>query len=223
MVKLMHNPRHSPHRRQWRWLLAAACVALLVSSPGCVRRRLLVRSNPPGATVYVDNQLIGQTPCPTDFIYYGTREIRLVKPGYETLTVKQPIPPPWYELPPLDFVSENLVPREIQDYRTLSYNLSPAVIMPTEDLLARGDQLRLAAQTGALSATSLGAPSPGPANLGPPTIGAPMTAPLFVPPGATVPPGVEPLQPGIVVPPSGSGVLPPGGMSLEPLPNLPPQ
>ena len=58
----------------------------------------MVRSNPPGAMVYVDNQPIGTTPCATSFIYYGTREIRLVKPGYETLTVNQPIPAPWYQI-----------------------------------------------------------------------------------------------------------------------------
>ncbi|MEM9658951.1 MAG: PEGA domain-containing protein, partial [Planctomycetota bacterium] len=116
---------------------AALFLALLSLLPGCVRRRMLVRSNPPGATVYVDNQAVGETPCGVDFIYYGTREIRLVKPGYETLTVNQSIPAPWYEYPPLDFVSENLVPREIQDYRTLSYDLSPQRVAPTDQLLAR--------------------------------------------------------------------------------------
>lgn len=95
---------------------------------GCVRRRLMVRSNPPGALVYVDNQPIGTTPCATDFTYYGTREIRLVKAGYETLTVNQPLPTPWYQIPPLDFASENLIPQKIQDYRTASFNLVPQVI-----------------------------------------------------------------------------------------------
>src|SRR5688572_10814496 len=36
---------------------------MLLSASGCVRRRLNVRSNPPGALVYVDNQQIGTTPC----------------------------------------------------------------------------------------------------------------------------------------------------------------
>ena len=63
--------------------------------------------------VFVDNQQIGTTPCSVDFTYYGTREIRLVKPGFETLTVNQPIPTPWYQIPPIDFVSENLVPTQI--------------------------------------------------------------------------------------------------------------
>ena len=58
-----------------------------------------------GALVYVDSQQNGTTPCAVDFTYYGTREIRLVKPGFETLTVNQPIPTPWYETPGVDFIS----------------------------------------------------------------------------------------------------------------------
>lgn len=131
-------------------IIVALSLLTVVALSGCLRRRMMVRSNPPGAMVYVDNQQIGATPCSTDFVYYGTREIRLVKPGYETLTVNQPIPAPWYEIPPLDFVSENLVPREIQDYRTLSYNLSPQVIVPTDQLLGRAEQLRQATGQGAV-------------------------------------------------------------------------
>lgn len=137
-------------------LLAAA--VLLPS--GCVRRRLAVRSNPPGATVFVDNQPIGTTPCSVDFTYYGTREIRLVKPGFETLTVNQPIPTPWYEVPPLDFVSENLVPQKILDHRTVSYNLQPQVIVPTEQLLERAEQLRAETQQqGVVPASAVGMPN----------------------------------------------------------------
>ncbi|NOY30384.1 MAG: PEGA domain-containing protein [Planctomycetes bacterium] len=162
--------------------------------PGCVRRRLMVRSNPPGAMVYVDNQPIGTTPCATDFVYYGTREIRLVKPGFETLTVSQPIPAPWYEIPPLDFVSENLVPRKIQDYRTVSFNMVPQVIVPTEQLLSRAEQLRQSTMQGVVlpaSATSLpGITTPViPANPGPLFV-----APENVAPGQVLPRGGQPLE-----------------------------
>ena len=115
---------------------------MLLPASGCVRRRLNVRSNPPGALVYVDNQQIGTTPCSVDFTYYGTREIRLIKPGYETLTVNQPIPTPWYQIPPLDFVSENLMPTKIRDNRTVTYDLAPQIIVPTEQLVDRANQLR---------------------------------------------------------------------------------
>jgi hypothetical protein len=124
------------------YFVALFVALILLPTPGCVRRRLNVRSNPPGALVYVDNQQIGTTPCSVDFTYYGTREIRLVKPGYETLTVNQPIPMPWYQIPPLDFASENLVPTKIRDNRTVTYNLAPQLIVPTAQLLDRANQLR---------------------------------------------------------------------------------
>ena len=130
-------------RFTWRravcgWLVAAMCLA----QTACVQRRLTIRSNPPGALVYIDNEEIGVTPCSTDFIYYGTRQIRLVRDGYETLTVLQPIPAPAYQYPGIDFVVENLVPYEIRDERTFSFNLTPQVMVPTEDLLQRAEGLR---------------------------------------------------------------------------------
>jgi hypothetical protein len=171
--------------------------------------------------VYVDNQPIGTTPCATTFIYYGTREIRLVKPGYETLTINQPIPAPWYQFPPLDFASENLVPGDIQDYRTLTYNLSPQLIKPTEQLVADAEQLRAATQQGAILPATATAPAGAPL-VGPPTmapqIGAPTPGPVLAPP--TLAP--EALSPGIIVPTTpGAGMLPPGGRPLEPLPAPP--
>jgi hypothetical protein len=114
----------------------------LLLLPGCVRRRLNVRSNPAGALVYVDNQQIGTTPCSVDFTYYGTREIRLIKAGYETLTVNQPIPTPWYQIPPIDFISENLVTTKIRDNRTVTYDLAPRLEVPKEQLIGRANQLR---------------------------------------------------------------------------------
>jgi hypothetical protein len=180
--------------------------------PGCLRRRMLVRSNPPGAMVYVDNQQIGMTPCSTDFIYYGTREIRLVKPGYETLTVDQPIPAPWYEIPPLDFVSENMVPREIQDYRTLAYNLTPQAIVPTNQLLGRAQQLRQATnQTAGLPTGSLGLPGE------PIAPGGPIVSDSYN--GSEVIAAPTPAAPTVLGPQTyGNGNIPPGGQPLEPMP-----
>jgi hypothetical protein len=194
----------------------ATLVAALLLLPGCVRRRLFIRSNPPGATVYVDNQPVGVTPCATNFTYYGTREIRLVKPGFETLTINQPIPAPWFEIPPIDFFSENVAPNQINDYRTVTFNLQPQVIVPNEQLIGRGEQLRVATQAGAALPADQALPWSTPV-VAPPSISAPGTLP---PPGAAA--TVEPVPPGLLVPPStGAGVLPPGGRSLEPLPAVP--
>lgn len=187
----------------------AACLVLigLLVLPGCVRRRLMVRSNPSGAMVYVDNQLIGTTPCAADFVYYGTREIRLVKAGYETLTFNQPIPAPWYQIPPLDFVSENLIPKKIQDFRTVSFDLKPQNVVPTEQLLGRAEELRRSTLQGSVlpaGGTTSGAIGPA----------FPAQAPTEGLPTANT---IQTLGPSEVVP-AIPGTLPSSGQPLQPVP-----
>jgi hypothetical protein len=133
-----HSNRFAPTAT---WCLAAA-LTLLAFLPGCVRRRMTVRSNPPGAVVFVDDQEIGTTPASTSFTYYGTRKVQLVKDGFETLTVKQTFYPPWYEITPLDFVSENLWPHETRDEQYLDFQLQPQQIVPSEKLVERAESLR---------------------------------------------------------------------------------
>ncbi len=123
----------------WVPLLAALMV---VAVTGCVQRRLVVRSQPAGAVVYVDNVEIGKTPTAVNFTYYGTRRIRLVRDGFETIVDFVRIQPPFYEYPGLEFVSENLVPFTIQDRRLLTYTLRPKRMVPTEQLIRRAEQLR---------------------------------------------------------------------------------
>ena len=92
--------------------------------------------------VYVDEYPIGVSPIATSFTYYGTRRVRLVKDGYEPLTIMETMWPPWYDIPPLDFFTENFVPGELRDQRDFCYQLKPQMVVPPEQLLARGEQLR---------------------------------------------------------------------------------
>jgi len=123
-------------------LACAAAVVASLCATGCVQRRMTVRSNVPGAQVYVDNYEIGRTPVSTDFIYYGQRDIRLVKDGYETLKVKQPVNAPWYQYPGLDLITENLWPWEIRDERNFNYQMQPQYLVPTETILSRAEEMR---------------------------------------------------------------------------------
>jgi len=109
---------------------------------------MTVRSNPPGAMVYIDDQEIGTTPVATDFVYYGTRKIKLIKDQFETMSTYHTIAPPWYQVPPFDFVTENLIGREIRDERILNFNLVPQRMVPTQELLGRADNLRNSSQLG---------------------------------------------------------------------------
>jgi hypothetical protein len=117
-------------------------IALICGGTGCVQRQLTIRSNPPGALVFIDEEQIGVTPCSTAFTYYGTRKVRVIKDGYETQTSYQKISPPWYEWPGIDFVTENLWPGELRDERNLAFQLEPQTVVPPNELIARGENLR---------------------------------------------------------------------------------
>ncbi len=193
-------------------MLTALLGALMLCAigSGCVQRRVIVRSNPPGAVVFVDNFEIGTTPCATDFIYYGTRDITLKKEGFETLTVKQPIPAPWYQYVPFDFVTENLIPGQIRDTRTFEYTLLPAVQVPPQDLVSRADNLRRGSHAGpvtpAMFAPAAVAPQftqPVPTPLYPA-----QPAPALAPPGYLPAPGYLPPLGG--APPAEQIIAPPG-------------
>jgi hypothetical protein len=201
--------------------ISTALVALLLTAPGCVERRLTIRSNPPGAQVYVDDYEIGTTPCSVSYTYYGTRKIRLVKDGYETVTVLQPIPSPWYQYFPVDFVTENFVPGHIRDERVVSYQMPPAIQAPRDELLARAEALRQNGRLGAAANAQVrvtpppaGLASPGVVPL-PNTLPAP-SEPIPAPSGAPIPSGPPPqfAPPGQFPPP---GVyLPQGGYPTTP-------
>ena len=113
---------------------------------------MMVRTHPPGATVSIDNQVIGTSPAASSFVYYGTREFRIEKDGYRTETIRRRINPPWYEFPGLDFVSETLWPGEIRDERIIDVQLVPAVREPVENVVDRADSLRNQSRAGLVTA-----------------------------------------------------------------------
>jgi hypothetical protein len=138
------------------WAVALVCA----SQGGCVTRRLTIISDPPGATVFIDNDEVGVTPCSVSYIYYGTRQITLVKDGYETRTLLQEMPAPWYEYFPIELVTENFIPWELRDERTVEYTLLPQALTPVSQLLGRGEELRQGVQNQRLQAPLPAGPVP---------------------------------------------------------------
>ena len=210
--------------RRSQFALVATAICILTG--GCVERKVLIRSNPPGALVYVDEHEVGITPVAISPIYYGTRTIRLVKDGCETKTVKEPMPPPWYEIPPLDFFSENVVPGTLNDTRTLDFQLQPQGVVPKEELLARAESLRRGtpAGTGVGTAGYRVNPPDRPAYVVP--AGAPGGIPVGTQPYYQLPPGaVAPAIPAPNAAPAPgfapTGSAPPGPI-YQPPPSLPP-
>lgn len=109
---------------------------------GCVERRYTVRTDPPGATIIVNGEEIGPSPASRSFYYYGHREITMIKDGYETQTVIQPVNAPWWDNYFTEFFTENFVPYHLRDEREFQYKLTPAVSPPEGELRDRAEALR---------------------------------------------------------------------------------
>ncbi len=122
------------------WLLGLCLIVLSLS--GCVKRQMLIRSFPEGALVTVDSQTLGNAPLQVPFTYYGTREIHLEKDGYQTVKVKQNIKAPWWQIPPLDFITDNFAFRELRDQRVLDFQMQPQELVDENQLINRGNELR---------------------------------------------------------------------------------
>lgn len=132
-------------------LPAILVLLVLILNVGCVQRRLIVRSQPEGARVTIDNQVVGHTPVPVPYVYHGTRDIMLEKDGFQTLKVKQRIRPRWYEYFPLSFFSNNLAFRELRDERILDFQLEPKFQTNENELIDRANDLRTNSQRGTLT------------------------------------------------------------------------
>lgn len=122
-----------------RVLIVALGAAALA---GCVERRFIVESNPPGAIVYQSGQYVGATPVEIPFTYYGRYEFELLKEGFETKKYEVRARAPWFEWLGIDFFSENLWPWHIQDNRRLRFEMEPQSQPRTEDMLNQARTLR---------------------------------------------------------------------------------
>ena len=128
-----------PHT--WTFLLVAAVVA---GTFGCVERKMFIRSDPPGAPVWLDENFVGVTPLERPFAHYGVRRVRVgpLRNDVDALTYREKeidweVVAPWYETFPLDFFFEVLWPQTLVDeHRLPLFKLAPA----TEEAAAQGEE-----------------------------------------------------------------------------------
>jgi hypothetical protein len=152
----------------------------LAGLTGCVERRFVVSTDPPGALVLRNNNPIGFAPADDHFVYYGTYDFTLIKDGYATLHVHQKIPRPWYEYFPLEIFSEIFWPFRIEDVRHFNYHLEPLPGVRPDELLNHAQVLRNRGKT-----LGPGTPPAPTAITSTPTVPPPTTPPALPP--ATTP------------------------------------
>jgi len=107
---------------------AAALAAVVLAAAGCVERKMLIRSDPPGALIALDGKDTElRTPAEIPFDFGGTRAVTLSAPGCRVLETTAKLEDPWFTYVPLDFCAELLWPGTIHDDQTFDYTLEPYV------------------------------------------------------------------------------------------------
>ena len=105
---------------------AVSALAMLLALAGCVERKMLIRSDPPGALITIDGEATQlRTPAEIPFDFGGTRAVTLSSPGRKLLETTAEIHDPWFTYFPLDIGAEFLWPGTIHDVQTFDYKLEP--------------------------------------------------------------------------------------------------
>ena len=121
-----------------------ALLAGVLTQAGCVERLLTIHSDPPGAAAYLDGEKVGTTPCEVKYTWYGTRDLVLELRGYTLIRQEVTLSPPWWQIIPLDFITDVVIPITIRDKMAVAYQLEPAPVTREEvdAVLQRADELR---------------------------------------------------------------------------------
>jgi hypothetical protein len=98
-------------------------------SAGCATRTIVIETDPPGATVWLNREKVEAmtTPALIPFDHHGTYAVRLEKDGYEPLETTADVVTPWYSWPVLDLFSDLFFSFAVNDRQEFSYRLAPIV------------------------------------------------------------------------------------------------
>ena len=125
-VRIPASPPDTPEPWLGRAGLALLAAALaLCSTPACVKRKMVVRADPPGAQVLIEGRRLPPSPHEVPFVWYGTRQVTLLDPDHRPATRVVHLRLPWYQYPILDLVSEFCIPWTIEDIHEVSLALEP--------------------------------------------------------------------------------------------------
>jgi hypothetical protein len=143
----MLRPRQPARRRGLRPTGALLTGLLLVTLAGCrARRELVFESEPPGAQVRLDGEIVGRTPLVVPFESYGVRHVSIQHEGHRGHAEDWELVAPWYSHFPLDYFSEVLLPFGWRDVHRMEVVLEPwSGEVPEEDfeaVLERAESLR---------------------------------------------------------------------------------
>jgi hypothetical protein len=122
-------------------MIFVAMAGLLLAS-GCVRRTVTISTKPDGATITLNDEVIGTSPVTTDFLWYGDYGVMAQKDGYEVLKTNRRLDAPWFQLPAIDLMAELLLPIELHDRKEITLDLTPTQEVSRDELIQGAKQFR---------------------------------------------------------------------------------
>lgn len=115
--------------------LTLLALLALPALPGCVDRRLQIRSDPPGAEVVINGETVqvregdelraARTPVDVPFDHHGRFEVTLRHPDTLSAFRAVDIPAPITSYPPLDLFVEVLWPLPYREFHEIHFDLEP--------------------------------------------------------------------------------------------------
>jgi hypothetical protein len=122
--------------------IVSILTAVLLSGCGGVQRELTIKTQPPGALVTLNDEEIGISPVTVSFNWYGDYNVRLTRPGFETLNTHRELKAPWYDGFPFDFIASFCWPAKTVDSYEWTFELKPYEEPAREDLLREAEKFR---------------------------------------------------------------------------------
>jgi len=122
--------------------LSLVILTVWLFSGGCVERQLTINTEPQGALVALNDEEIGTAPVTVSFNWYGDYNVRISKPGYETLKTHRKLKGPWYDKFPFDFFAQILTPKRIVDSYEWTFTLAPKQYPTRQELIQNAEKLK---------------------------------------------------------------------------------
>jgi hypothetical protein len=94
-----------PAKRTSTRFLTLALIGSAAMLGACRSKQLVITSDPPGATVTLNDVEVGRTPTTAGFTHYGVYDVLLTLDGHEPLRTQARASAPVYDWPPLDLVT----------------------------------------------------------------------------------------------------------------------
>jgi hypothetical protein len=128
--------------RKYKTALIVILISITITLTGCVERKLTINTQPQGALVELNDEEIGTTPVTVNFNWYGHYNVRIEKPGFETLNTHRNLKAPIHDTFGLDFITGVLWPGQIVDEYEWTFKLSPYIPAERETLIRDAYQMR---------------------------------------------------------------------------------